>query len=189
MVLVTTEYESDDGRAQRGLTVSSFTTICLTPSPFICFSTRQTSRAADLIALRRSFIVHILPSTPEFANLAEAFSKSDLAPSANIQNPFELGKWNRNNPWGLPILDGVLGTLLCKVDKPVDVGDHRLWIAQVQDVVIEDSIGGTALGYCGRKYRKEGDPVWPHDTSEESNKQEEHADTMRVVTVTTEIPS
>lgn len=169
MVLVTTEYESDHGKMQRGLTVSSFTTICLTPSPFICFSTRQTSRAADLIALRRSFIVHLLPSTPESAKLAEAFSKSDLAPhaSATIQNPFELGKWNRNDNWGLSTLDSVLGSLLCKVDKAIDVGDQRLWIAEVDDVVFEDSMEGAALGYCRRKYRKEGDPLLPHDTSEE----------------------
>jgi flavin reductase (DIM6/NTAB) family NADH-FMN oxidoreductase RutF len=168
-VLVTTEYKSDHGKLQRGLTVSSFTTICLTPSPFICFSTRQTSRAADLIALRRSFIVHLLPSTPESAKLAEAFSKSDLAPhpSATIQNPFELGKWNRNDNWGLLTLDSVLGSLLCKVDKVIDVGDQRLWIAEVDDVVFEESMEGTVLGYCGRKYRKEGDPLLPHNTSEE----------------------
>ena len=102
--------------------------------------------------------------------IAEAFSKSDLAPNVdpNLQNPFELGKWNRNDQWGLPTLDGVLGRLLCKFDKAVNVGDHRLWIAEVQDVVMDDAIEGTALGYCGRKYRKEGDQIWQHDSSEES---------------------
>jgi flavin reductase (DIM6/NTAB) family NADH-FMN oxidoreductase RutF len=154
---------------QRGLTVSSFTTICLTPSPFVCFSTRQLSRAADLIAQRRSFIVHLLPSTAEFAKLAEAFSKSDLAPHAHTKhhNPFELGQWKRDKNWNLPVFDGVLGALFCTVDKTVDVGDHRLWIAEVEDVAVDDSVDGTALGYCGRKYRKEGDPLFPHDTSEE----------------------
>jgi flavin reductase (DIM6/NTAB) family NADH-FMN oxidoreductase RutF len=153
---------------QKGLTVSSFTTICLTPSPFICFSTRQTSRAADLIAARGIFIVHLLSCTPDSAKIAEAFSKSDLVPrlNANIQNPFELGKWRRNDHWDLPILDGVLGALLCKVDKAVNVGDHKLWIAEVQDVIVEHS-SRSALGYCNRKYRKEGEPIWPHDTSEE----------------------
>jgi flavin reductase (DIM6/NTAB) family NADH-FMN oxidoreductase RutF len=161
--------EDVDCGVQRGLTVSSFTTICLTPSPFVCFSTRQVSRAADLIAQRGSFIVHLLPSTAEFAKLAEAFSKSDLTPHSHTrhQNPFELGQWKRDKNWNLPVFDGVLGALFCKVNKTVDVGDHRLWIAEVEDVAVDDSVDGTALGYCGRKYRKEGDPLFPHDTSEE----------------------
>ena len=151
------------------MTVSSFTTICLTPSPFVCFSTRKVSRAADLIAQRGSFVVHLLPSTAEFAKLAEAFSKSDLTPHSHIrhQNPFELGQWKRDKNWNLPVFDGVLGALFCTVDKTVDVGDHRLWIAEVEDVAVDDSVDGTALGYCGRKYRKEGGPLFPHDTSEE----------------------
>jgi flavin reductase (DIM6/NTAB) family NADH-FMN oxidoreductase RutF len=168
VVLVTTEVETANGIVRRGLTVSSFTTICLTPSPFICFSTRQTSRAADLIAVRQFFTVHVLPCTLDAAKLAEAFSKSDLAPfsSANPQNPFELGQWTRDEQWQLPVLDGVLGTLLCKVEKVVDVGDHKLLIAEVQDVM-ENTTHGTALAYCGRKYRGEGEPIWPHDAGDD----------------------
>src|SRR5213596_1680348 len=134
VVLVTTEYNDSKGKVQRGLTISSFTTICLTPSPFVCFSTRQASRAADLIALRRNFTVHFLPSTQHSAQIAEAFSKSDLVPHPTValENPFRFGNWKRNEKWGLPILEGVLGTLLCKVDKEVNVGDHRLLIAEVQ---------------------------------------------------------
>ena len=183
-MFVTTECDTANGRVQRGLTVSSFTTICLTPSPFICFSTRQTSRAADLISLRGTFIVHLLACTPHSVKIAEAFSKSDLAPhsSANIQNPFELGKWRRDCLWQLPILDGVLGALLCKVDKAVHVGDHKLWIAEVQDVITECS-SRSALGYCDRKYRREGEPIWPYDTSEESN-ETKHGKYSSVVVIT-----
>lgn len=67
----------------------------------------------------------------------------------------------------MPVLDGVLGALLCKVDRTVKVGDHKLWIAEVEDVMEHDSDTGMALSYCGRKYRKEGDTILPHDTSEE----------------------
>ena len=169
VVLVTTEYGSAEVRTSRGLTVSSFTTICLTPSPFICFSTRQSSRAADLIAVRRQFVVHLLASTTESAKIAEAFSKSDLAPHAGstTQDPFKLGQWTRDR-WELPVLDGVMGALLCKVDRTVDVGDHRLCIAEVEDMITHDS-KGTALGYCERSYRKEGRRVFPHDPGEEED--------------------
>jgi len=102
--------------------------------------------------------------------MADAFSKSDLAPHAHGPhlNPFELGCWGRHEKWDLPVLaGGVLGALLCKVDRTVKVGDHRLWIAEVEDVMEQDSNTGTALSYCGRKYRREGEPILPHDTSEE----------------------
>ena len=67
----------------------------------------------------------------------------------------------------MPVLDGVLGALLCKVERTVNVGDHRLWIAEVEDVMEHKSDTSTALSYCGRQYRKEGDPILRHDTSEE----------------------
>ena len=165
VVLVTTEFESSHSRTQRGLTVSSFTTICLTPAPFICFSTRQNSRAAALILQRQAFAIHILPCNSEAAKLAEAFSRSDLAPksSSDLQNPFELGVWTVNERWKLPVYQNALGSLLCTVDRTVDVGDHRLLIAEVKDVATNEAIHGTALGYCERVYRGEGDPIWSHD--------------------------
>jgi flavin reductase (DIM6/NTAB) family NADH-FMN oxidoreductase RutF len=169
VVLVTTELNGPNGKEQRGLTVSSFTTICLTPAPFICFSTRQNSRAADLIAKREHFIVHLLPCTPGSARIAEAFSKSDLASQSNeaIEDPFKLGRWDWNDHWELPVLSGVLGALHCKVEKFVKVGDHRLCIAEVEDIFEDESAFGTALSYCGRKYRKEGEPILMHDSNSE----------------------
>jgi flavin reductase (DIM6/NTAB) family NADH-FMN oxidoreductase RutF len=65
----------------------------------------------------------------------------------------------------MPVLDGVVGALLCKVEKTVDVGDHRLWIAEVEDLA--QGHDDPALSYCGRKYRAEGNPLFPHDTSQE----------------------
>jgi len=168
VVLVTTEFDSGDRRTKRGLTVSSFTTICLTPAPFVCFSTRQNSRAASLISQRKTFVIHLLPCIPEAARLAEAFSRSDLAPPAasDLQNPFELGVWRFNEQWKLPLYGNALGFLLCKLDRTVDVGDHRLLIAEVRDVAVNEGIEGTALGYCERVYRGEGDPIWSHERND-----------------------
>jgi len=52
------------------------------------------------------------------------------------------------------------------VDRSINVGDHRLWIAEVRDV-LPDGDTSTALAYCRQKYRKEGEPLWPHNPSEE----------------------
>ena len=122
-----------------------------------------------MLARRHQFVVHLLPCTSDSAQIADAFSKSDLAPHAHRprQNPFELGKWSRHKEWDMPVLDGVLGALLCKVDRTVKVGDHKLWIAEVEDGMEHGSETGMALSYCGRKYRKVGDTILPHDTSEE----------------------
>jgi flavin reductase (DIM6/NTAB) family NADH-FMN oxidoreductase RutF len=79
-----------------------------------------------------------------------------------MQDPFELCQWQHNDNWGLSTLEGALGALMCKVDKTINVGDHRLWIGEVKDIVADNDTSG-ALAYCQRKYRKEGDSVWPHD--------------------------
>ena len=82
-----------------------------------------------------------------------------------MQNPFELGQWRWNDNWGLSTLDGIIGALLCRVDKSINVGDHKLWIAEVRDV-LPDRDTNTALAYCEQKYRKEGEPLLPYGPSE-----------------------
>jgi flavin reductase (DIM6/NTAB) family NADH-FMN oxidoreductase RutF len=63
-------------------------------------------------------------------------------------------------------MEDKLGALLCKMDKTVDVGDHRLLIAKVEDIMRGDDTSG-ALSYSDRKYRHQGDPVWPHDPDQD----------------------
>jgi flavin reductase (DIM6/NTAB) family NADH-FMN oxidoreductase RutF len=111
--------------------------------------------------------VHVLSCNVDSAKLAEAFSRSDLVPHPfrDVQDPFELGQWRPNANWGLSTLDGVLGALLCRVEKTIDVGDHRLWIAEVKDILADEK-SSTALAYCQGKYRKEGESLWPHDPSD-----------------------
>jgi len=64
-------------------------------------------------------------------------------------------------------MSGALGALLCNVDKTVDIGDHRLLIAKVEDILKGEANINGALSYCGRKYRAQGDIIWPHDTDED----------------------
>ena len=83
-----------------------------------------------------------------------------------MQSAFQLGHWRWNDNWGLSSLDGVIGDLLCRVDKQINVGDHRLWIAEVRDI-LPDGDTSMVLPYCRQKYRREGKPLWPHDPGEE----------------------
>ena len=114
-------------------------------------------------------MVQFLPATPEFAKIAEAFSKSDLASHSidDYKDPFNIGGWITPNGWPLPVLDGTLGRLLCKVDRMENVGDHRLWIGMVEKSDVNESLEETALGYRERMYRKGGPIIWPHDATNE----------------------
>jgi flavin reductase (DIM6/NTAB) family NADH-FMN oxidoreductase RutF len=121
-----------------------------------------------LITKRGRFIVHLLPCVKESAAIAEAFSKSDLAPHVTtFQDPFQLARWTFNDKWKFPVMDGVLGAFLCKMDKTVDIGDHQLLIAKVEGIIKGEDDAGGALSYCGRKYRRQGDTIWPHDIEED----------------------
>lgn len=103
----------------------------------------------------------------ESAEIAEAFSKSDLAPHVtNFQDPFRLSKWTFNEKWKFPVMDNILGALLCRMEKTVDIGDHQLLIAKVEDIV-KGQENTEALSYSGRRYRRQGEPIWPHDPEQD----------------------
>ncbi|KAI0032676.1 flavin reductase like domain-containing protein, partial [Vararia minispora EC-137] len=111
---------SPDDPAYHGATLSSFTSVALSPHPLVAFSLRVPSRmAASLsnLALSNAPGAHMLVnllSAPQ-APLATLFSRADLHP-----RPFhDLGAhWSLSQTGHLPVLHGALGALACRVVGP-----------------------------------------------------------------------
>ncbi|KZV74468.1 hypothetical protein PENSPDRAFT_647888 [Peniophora sp. CONT] len=105
-----------DGTAYHGATLSSFTSIALSPHALVAFSLRVPSRMAttlsELAAAPSSgthFIVNILSARQ--ADVAQLFSRPDLHPQ-----PFESPQiqWSLTRDH-LPLLHDSLGALACQV--------------------------------------------------------------------------
>ncbi|CZR67301.1 uncharacterized protein PAC_17200 [Phialocephala subalpina] len=72
----------------RGMTLSSFTTLTLTPYPIIQFNIKAPSRTLDALMETRHFLVHILEATKAGAKVAAAFTKGNATGPDGTGSPF-----------------------------------------------------------------------------------------------------
>lgn len=97
-----------------GATLSSFTSIALDPYPVVSFSLRIPSRMAAALknasaSLTSHMVVNILSASQQ--STAVRFSRPDLYPDPFSSTPYTLSED------GLPVLEGSLGALSCKLVK------------------------------------------------------------------------
>ena len=92
-----------------GATLSSFTSISMSPYPLVAFSLRVPSRTATALssALNTPLCINLL-SAPQ-SSTARTFSRPDLHP-----RPFETLQWSSTKE-GLPTIHGSLGALSCRL--------------------------------------------------------------------------
>lgn len=82
-----------DATSFRGMTVSSFNTVTLTPHPVISFNVRRPSETLNALVASRRFLVHLLAPGRTTATLARDFSKGNptLAAMLSGHGEFEFG--------------------------------------------------------------------------------------------------
>ncbi|KZS94507.1 hypothetical protein SISNIDRAFT_484722 [Sistotremastrum niveocremeum HHB9708] len=160
--------DQDVAHPYHGATLSSFTSISFHPYPVIAFSLRVPSRMATLLrsAKDHAFAMNILSDSQE--SVALAFSRPDLFPRPFIGCPY------KTNEDGLPVINGVLGSLSCRtlislplhnLERPDDKtlaqtqsaeppkGSSELFLAKVLRVDInETEKSHLPLVYHRRKY-------------------------------------
>jgi flavin reductase (DIM6/NTAB) family NADH-FMN oxidoreductase RutF len=117
-VAVVTTVDGDG--APVGITVNSLTSVSLEP-PLVLWSIDL--RASCLPAFRagEAFAVNLLPAGA--GELCRRFSRRDADRFAGV--PYELG------PLGVPLLQGMLGHLCCRVWARHPGGDHEIVVGEV----------------------------------------------------------
>jgi flavin reductase (DIM6/NTAB) family NADH-FMN oxidoreductase RutF len=158
----------DDITSFRGMTVSSFSTVTLTPQPVISFNVRRPSETLNALLASRRFLVHLLAPRSATATLARDFSKGNvtLAAMLNGHGEFEFaGLPARNEDTesqkALPILQrrGAVDAnaradfpfvLECVLNQEkIDVHDHSIVLGTVIRT-IEGSESGLAQDEDGK---------------------------------------
>jgi flavin reductase (DIM6/NTAB) family NADH-FMN oxidoreductase RutF len=108
-----------------GLTVSSLTPASVEP-PLVSFSVRRASCAWANLHRARRFSVNLLRRSQQ--DLAKHFAAADI-------DRFEGITW-RSGDFGIPVLEGMLGIMLCELANHVEAGDHEILIAEVKRVLL-----------------------------------------------------
>jgi flavin reductase (DIM6/NTAB) family NADH-FMN oxidoreductase RutF len=129
----------DDGRL-RGITVSAFSSVSLSP-PIVLACVARTSACAREFLPGVYFGISILAE--DQAQIAQHFAK----PSGNKfgDMPFRFGRA------GIPLIDGACAQLECVVSRCVDGGDHTIVIGEVLAAESSDAV---PLVYARRKFHR-----------------------------------
>lgn len=117
VTVVTTEYEG----AQYGMTVASFASLSLHP-PLVVICIEVAAKTHDAIAAAGKFGVSILAA--DQAGLSGRFA------SRNVDDRFE-GVSVLESELGLPLIDGAICTLECRVHSRLPGGDHTIFVGEV----------------------------------------------------------
>ncbi len=118
VTVVTTFYDG----APHGMTVSSFTSVSLEP-PLVTIALEKTAATCRMVLKSRRFAVNLLSQNqPQisdvfaYANHHERFLKIRYRVERNVY----------------PVLDGVIGVLMCVVDDVHEAGDHLVVVGRVE---------------------------------------------------------
>ncbi|BCJ55324.1 flavin-dependent reductase [Actinoplanes sp. NBRC 14428] len=107
------------GTPPAGFTATSFTSVSLDP-PLVSFCLARTASAWPAVQAARTIAVHVL--TREQEHVARTFA------ARGIDRFAAHGAWHPG-PDGVPLLEGVLATLVCRVTQQVEAGDHTIVLA------------------------------------------------------------
>ena len=123
-----------------GLTVNSFTSLSLNP-PLVVVCVDKTVDCYSCFDESKVFAVNVLSEDQE--ELSRRFATKRIEKFAGIQ-------W-RMGEHGLPLLDGVIGTIECKVTRSYEGGDHTLFLGEILSATAKGD--RPLLFFKGKYYR------------------------------------
>jgi flavin reductase (DIM6/NTAB) family NADH-FMN oxidoreductase RutF len=102
-----------------GFTATSFTSVSLDP-PLVSFCLARSASAWPAVQAADTIAVHVLTQAQE--HVARTFA------TRGIDRFAAHGAW-RPGPGGVPLLDGVLARMVCRVVRRFEAGDHTIVLA------------------------------------------------------------
>jgi flavin reductase (DIM6/NTAB) family NADH-FMN oxidoreductase RutF len=143
VTVITVDYEGE----VHGMTANAFTSVSLDPLlVLVCVDHRARTHAH--LHARKRFGVNVL------ADNQRAISQYYADPSPTHQHAEqEAGARFDRTKHATPVLHGALAYLECRLHSAQDAGDHTIFIAEVEDVVVRQ---GDPLLYFRGVYRRIG---------------------------------
>ncbi len=129
-----------------GLTVSSFSSLSLTP-PLVLVCLNNANRLADMIAASGGFAVSVLSREQDDAS--NYFARPNREPTRGFT---EIeGEWTES---GIPVVKDALATIVCRHTNSIPQGTHTIVVGEVLEASADET--KEALLYWRRGYRTVG---------------------------------
>jgi flavin reductase (DIM6/NTAB) family NADH-FMN oxidoreductase RutF len=143
VTVITVDYEGE----VQGMTANAFSSVSLDPVLVLVCVDRRARTHAHLHA-RKRFGINVLSEHQRA--ISEHYAQPDREPA---QAEDEAGARFDRTPHGTPVLQGALAYLECRLQTVQDAGDHTIFIAEVEDVVVRS---GKPLLFFQGDYRAIG---------------------------------
>ncbi len=133
-----------------GMTANAFASVSIDPMLVLVCVDHTTRTHAHLHAKKR-FGINVLCEDQR------AISEYYARPTQTHEHAeAEAGARFERTSHGTPMLEGALAYLECRLHSSEEAGDHTIFIAEVEDVVVRE---GDPLLFFRGKYRKVGEDV------------------------------
>jgi flavin reductase (DIM6/NTAB) family NADH-FMN oxidoreductase RutF len=143
VTVITVDYEGE----VQGMTANAFASVSLDPLlVLVCVDYRARTHAH--LHARKRFGVNVLAENQR----AVSEYYGDPSPDHRQAEQKAGARFDRTKH-GTPVLHGALAYLECRLHTAQDAGDHTIFVAEVEDVVVRE---GDPLLYFRGEYRKIG---------------------------------
>jgi flavin reductase (DIM6/NTAB) family NADH-FMN oxidoreductase RutF len=143
VTVITVDYEGEI----HGMTANAFASVSLSPLLVLVCVDQRARTHAHLHAKKR-FGVNILSHRQR--TISEYYARTIRT---HEEAEREAGARFDRTPQGTPVLRGALAYLECRLATAQDAGDHTIFIAEVEDVVVHE---GEPLLFFRGEYRTMG---------------------------------
>jgi flavin reductase (DIM6/NTAB) family NADH-FMN oxidoreductase RutF len=137
---------ANDGKVE-GMTANAFTSVSLDPM-LVLVCVDQKARTHAHLHARKRFGINVLAEHQR--KISEHYAQVDRDPAR--AEP-EAGARFDYTQHGTPVLHGALAYLECRLQHTQEAGDHTIFIAEVEDVVVRE---GKPLLYFQSQYHAMG---------------------------------
>jgi flavin reductase (DIM6/NTAB) family NADH-FMN oxidoreductase RutF len=133
-----------------GMTANAFASVSLDPLLLLVCVDHSARTHAHMHAKKR-FGINILAENQRV--ISEYYARPVQGPAEQNDAEEEAGACFDRTAHGTPVLRGALAYLECRLQSTREAGDHTIFIAEVEDVVMRQ---GDPLLFFRGKYRKIG---------------------------------
>src|SRR5271166_5528575 len=115
-----------------GMTANAFASVSLDP-PLVLVCVEQSTRTHAHLHAKKRFGVNVLAENQRV--ISEYYARPERS---HEQAEREAGVRFDRTAHGTPVLQGALAYLECRLKSAQDAGDHTIFIAEVEDVVVRE---------------------------------------------------
>jgi flavin reductase (DIM6/NTAB) family NADH-FMN oxidoreductase RutF len=150
VTILTVDLDSEGHGEVHGMTANAFSSVSLDPALVLVCVDRAASTHAHLQTKKR-FGINVL--SEDQRKISEYYARPERT---HERAEAEAGARFDRTKHGTPVLRGSLAYLECRLHSAQDAGDHTIFIAEVEDVVVRE---GEPLLFFRGKYRRVGEQL------------------------------